>query len=122
MDSKTSETVEVHLDDITLNYTPTLVFDKHNPNWAASPEYNVVFLRASQNYCNDLYRVRGFLFLNEVYQQLGFPMTGAGAVLGWIFGESENVLVDFEIDPGDGGSINLTFNPLGVIVDQMDER
>lgn len=109
----------IKIDECELKYNPMVVFDRHNPNWSPTPEYCVLFLRASQNYLNDLYKVHGYLFLNEVYQQLGVPVTGAGQVLGWIFGESEDVLLDWT--PRKDGSFEILINPLGVIFDQIDE-
>lgn len=108
----------IKIDSMELKYNNVLNFDRHNHNWCPTIEYNVVFLRAVQNYCNDLYKARGYLFLNEVHQQLGFPVTGSGQVLGWIFGESEDVLLDWT--PRKDGSFEILINPLGVIVDQID--
>lgn len=61
------------------------IFDKLNPNWENTPEYNMLFLKAQQNYANDLLRAKGFLFLNDVYEMLGFPRTIAGQSVGWLY-------------------------------------
>lgn len=61
------------------------IFDKFNPNWESSPEYNMLFLKAQQNYANDLLRAKGYLFLNDVYEMLGFPRTIAGQSVGWFY-------------------------------------
>ena len=34
---------------------------------------------------NNLLKSRGYLFLNEVYEALGFPITKAGQVVGWLY-------------------------------------
>ena len=60
-------------------------FDSASINWEKNPETNLMFLRAQQQYANDLLVARGHLFLNEVYDMLGIERTKAGQVVGWIY-------------------------------------
>lgn len=108
-------------------------FDESNPNWSKSPEQNKFFLETAQNMLNDMLRSRGHLFLNEVYDNLGFERSAAGAVVGWIWndgniGEDGDGYVDFNIFQmndvtkrdfvnGYEPSILLDFNVDGVIYD-----
>lgn len=69
-------------------------FDELSIQYKQTPEYNLMFLRAQENYANDCLRMRGHVFLNEVYDNLGIPRTQAGAVVGWVR--------DAERDGGDG--------------------
>lgn len=48
-------------------------FDETNPNWEKNPDYNLMFLRAQENYANQRLRADGYLFLNDVYESLGIP-------------------------------------------------
>lgn len=59
-------------------------FDESCSEWNKDPEHNLYFLRAQQQYANDLLQSRGHLFLNEVYDMLGLPRSKAGQVVGWI--------------------------------------
>lgn len=59
-------------------------FDESCDQFKKNPEYNLMFLRNQQNYFNDLLRIRGNVFLNEVYDALGIPRTQAGAIVGWV--------------------------------------
>lgn len=70
-------------------------FDEASPHWSKTPEYNLIFLKAQQNYANDLLHARGHLFLNEVYDMLGIPRSQAGAVVGWVMSEHGDNFVDF---------------------------
>lgn len=109
-------------------------FDEYNPNWSEDPEYNKVYLRSMQNYFNDLLHARGHLFLNEVYNQLGFPHTQAGSVVGWVMSPDGDNYVDLGIfnslDPdrvrdfvnGREGSVLLDFNVDGVIYDKLGSK
>ena len=75
------------------------IFDKFNPNWDSTPEYNMLFLKAQQSYANDLLRVKGYLFLNDVYEMLGFPRTIAGQSVGWLY-DPRNCDIDSFVDFG----------------------
>lgn len=102
-------------------------FDEASRWWKKNPEMNKMFLTAQQNYMNDLLRLQGHLFLNEVYDALDMPRTSMGAVVGWVYGNGDGY-VDFGIfDPQDPASrdfincrernIWLDFNVDGVIYD-----
>lgn len=80
-----------------------------NPYWEETPEYNLMFLKAQQQYANDILRAKGFLFLNDVYKTLGLPESKAGQVVGWVYNE-ENPVGDNYVDFGiySGGSQNYS--------------
>lgn len=114
-------------------FSPYAVFfDQFNKNWKRDAELNKFFLKCQQNYANDLLHARGHIFLNEVYDMLGFDRTKAGAVVGWILtkdGTGDNY-VDFGIFNGDSerarafvngneSAILLDFNVNGTIFDQI---
>lgn len=74
------------------------IFDDSCIGWTKDPEYNMNFLKCQQNYCTEKLRSKGHLFLNEVYDILGFPRTKAGAMVGWVYDEEHpigNNFVDF---------------------------
>lgn len=74
-------------------------FDSSCLHWENDPDYNKMFLTRQQNWANDKLKAQGHLFLNEVYDMLGFPRTKAGAIIGWVFdpsGDGDNY-VDFGI-------------------------
>ena len=75
-------------------------FDESCPAWQNDPEYNLTFLKAQQQYANDLLRAQGRLFLNDVYKMLGIDITKAGQVVGWVYDPDHPVgdnFVDFGI-------------------------
>lgn len=107
-------------------------FDENNRNWQATPEFRFLFLKATQNWCNKQLDRDGFLFLNDVYDELGFPKTPAGSQVGWLIeskgGVDGFVSLGFE-DPhredsfldfmlGDQG-VWLDFNVDGVMWDKI---
>lgn len=74
-------------------------FDESSLYWEKDAEYNLMFLRAEQNYANDRLRARGYLFLNEVYERLGIKTTKAGQCVGWVY-NPENPNGDNYVDFG----------------------
>lgn len=109
-------------------------FDESCTNWSKSPEYNLTFLRAQQNWANDKLRAQGHLFLNEVYDALGMTRTQAGQIVGWVWDADKHGTgdgyVDFGIyqiaDPNNRAFVNglehtvgLDFNCDGVIIGKV---
>lgn len=101
-----------------------------NAGWTKNPELNLKFLKDVQKWANQKLKQRGYLFLNDVYEALGFNITQAGNIVGWIYDEEHpngDNFVDFGIydkdDPakirfvnGDDRSIILDFNVDGPIL------
>ncbi len=89
-------------------------------------QYNYAFLTQKQNWFNERLYATGAVFLNEVYEELGFPKTKAGQAVGWLtkgkggidgrisFGNSLDLLAYHDGDP-----ILLDFNVDGVIWDKI---
>lgn len=112
------------------SYSPYFkVFDHGNKYFSKATGQNMNFLMFQQNCANDMLRINGHLFLNEVYDMLGFPRTSAGAVVGWIYGEGDSFvdfgLTDFKREKvvdfinGYEDAIILDFNVDGVIYDKI---
>lgn len=110
-------------------------FDESSPEWEKDSEYNLMFLKAQQDFMNQKLRAQGYLFLNDVYDALGIPKTKAGQIVGWIYdpenGDGDNY-VDFGIyvitDERKRDFVNgyenvilLDFNVDGVIWDKIKE-
>ena len=105
-------------------------FDESSLQWRDNAELNLFFLRSQQNYFNDILHAQGFVFLNDVYKALGFPLTDAGQIMGWVIDEDTNNFIDFGIyeaynkDFINGGEpcILLTFNIDGVVYGRIDKK
>lgn len=92
--------------------------EETSTNWSPESEINLLFLRNTENYINDLLKMRGHVFLNDVYDQLGMKRTSHGAVAGWLF--RDNVLIAFmpnDLKPGE--DIVLEFDYDGIIYDRL---
>lgn len=97
--NETTVTETVKTMNPTLYSDYARFFDEASPCWQNDPEYNLMFLRAQQQYANDLLRAKGRLFLNDVYEMLGIEKTKAGQIVGWVY-DRENPNGDNFVDFG----------------------
>jgi hypothetical protein len=106
------------------------LFDKYNGNWKPSPDYNRFFLISQQEYANDRLRSKGHVFLNDIYDWLGFERTSIGQIVGWTinskdgdnyisFGLDASFNVRQPTDSFDGQTHLLDFNVEGIVWDQI---
>lgn len=81
------------------------IYDDGNVGWTKDPEHNLIFLKSQQRFCNEKLQQKGYLFLNDVYELLGYQKTWYGQIVGWIYDEEHPLgdnFVDFGIyDPND---------------------
>lgn len=92
------KTVEA-ADPVSMYSDYAKIYDAGCNGWTKDAEFNLMFLRHTQAQANDILKRRGYLFLNEVYDMLGFQRTKAGQVMGWIYDE-ENPIGDNFVDFG----------------------
>lgn len=74
-------------------------FDEYNPEWKNDPHYNLTFLTMQQTVWTDKLKADKVVFLNDVYNSLGFEKIPAGQYLGWAV-ENGDTCVDFGIWDG----------------------
>lgn len=72
-------------------------FDESSREWDPDPFMGRAFLRAQCAIANQILQSRGYIFLNEVYDMLGYEQTQMGAIVGWIKDGDGDGYVDFGI-------------------------
>lgn len=110
-------------------------FDEYNPMWKTDRQMNKAFLLSEQNHANDLLQIQGHVFLNQIYERLGFPHTPYGQLVGWVLKspkemevEDRDGYIDFgitnmsheasrEFINGQNPSVLLDFNVDGIVFD-----
>ena len=60
------------------------IFDKNNRNWKDNVDYNLMTLRACQQYLNYELIRKGHIFVNDFCDELDFEPTSNGQMDGWI--------------------------------------
>jgi hypothetical protein len=110
-------------------------FNDNNKRWHSTLIENQNFLRHAETYWNWRLQAYGHVFLNDIYQALGFEDTYDGQVVGWFkkpgvpcfisFGVDllENEGRNYHVDGRDDNEYNegwwLDFNVQGVILDLL---
>lgn len=95
-----------------------LPFNEGNPNWSEKTEYNQMYLRSEIAHLNLRLSAYGHVFLNEAYDELGFPRTQAGALSGWILGDDTQNSVNIKVHEKNG-EFRLEFITDGHIHDRI---
>ena len=49
----------------------TVKFNSKNPNWVNDQNHNHMFLFVQERYINDIIRLRGYIYLNQICELLG---------------------------------------------------
>ena len=88
-------------------------FNKNNQWYTGNRTMNEMYLKCQENYANEKLKYQGYLFLNDVYDMLGYTRTRDGQRMGWRDGNT----VKFNVSE-DG----LEFNVSGDISDILDEE
>ncbi len=78
-------------------------------------EYTELFIFNQQRYFNDLLKVRGHVFLNEILDAFALKRTCAGAMYGWLKGP---IHISMEYSEEEKG-FYLTFNCEETIYDKI---
>ena len=91
---KTTKKTSVEYDPNVNKYSR--MFDElSSKEWDPNPDYNVSNLLGRQQYFNDMLHAHRYLFLNDVYKELGYPVTAYGQDMGWVIDEdTPNAVVD----------------------------
>ena len=110
------------------------IFDEYNSNWSDVPHQNQMFLSSQMTYANMKLRAKGRVYLNDVYDMLGFERTEEGQVVGWVDNsENGDSYIDFgvwngsvydgmEWVTGNREGIMLDFNVDGVVLELAKKK
>lgn len=92
-----------------------VVFDKRSYEWTTDLKVCLMFLKHLEAHCNELLQARGWLFLRDVYEKLGLPVTRDSCLVGWIYEEGNESGDNSE----DKKSYVIDFNVDGNIIDRI---
>lgn len=94
-------------------------FNQSVASWTDDGKFNRAYLRTAQGYFNELLMARGYVFLRDVYERLGFLVTKESIVVGWYYDRKDpetHNYIDFGLDgTEEGPNFMLDFNVDGDI-------
>ena len=100
-----------------------IIFDERSYGWSNLQRINLIFLKQQESFFNELLRKRGYLFLRDVYEGLGLPITKESCIVGWIYDEKNNKIGDnfvaFDIRETNSSNYIVDFNVDGEIIDRL---
>lgn len=103
-------------------------FDESNPIWEKDHGYNRTTLENKQKWWNFKLKTRGYVFLNEILEDLKFEPVPEGQLVGWLYDTDRgDGYIDFghikypDFMAGYERSVILDFNVDGVIYDLLDK-
>lgn len=129
VEKETEAVVGIEKKILELHSMFAKVFDSECAAWTKDQEFNLAFLKQQEDYFNNVLRIRGYVFLNEVYAALGIPRTKLGQIYGWVYDENKprisfgldkfQIRKGQEIVNGYSDGIILNFNVHGDILNMI---
>lgn len=89
------------------------VFNSDCKNWFESEDCNLLYLRATEQYFNDVLRERGYVFLRDILEYLGFPVTRESLFVGWLYDPSRKFAdnhIEFGLSNTNRGNTDIKMN------------
>lgn len=94
-------------------------YNQNMPSWTEDGKLNLAYLRMTQSYFNELLMARGYVFLRDIYEKLGIPVSKESIVVGWYYdrtNQEAHNYIDFGLDgTEEGPNFTLDFNVDGDI-------
>lgn len=98
-----------------------IMFNEKCSQWEDNAEFNQLFLINIRKRVNLQLECYGHVFLNEVYDLLGYKRTPLGAIMGWVYEEDKKIDFGLTEEYYKNPTVNvpLHFNIDGVIVNKI---
>lgn len=83
-------------------------FGPNCSNWDGDPRFNRMFLKAQEDYANELLSYRGYVLLSQVYGGIGIPLRKKEELTaGWVL---EDWPIEFHMEDISDETIEVDFN------------
>lgn len=92
-------------------------FDKTCSQWKNDKIQNRMTIRYYERYFDDLLSIRGYVFLRDIYEAFGIPITEESILVGWYYDENNPIgdnFIEFNVIEG-SDYFDIDFNVDGNI-------
>ena len=89
----------------------TRTFDRTCIFWDEDQKVNELYLKTIEAYLNTLLDSKGYVFLRDIYERLGFPVSYDSLFVGWVKGS----YIDLVLNQEESGDWCVDFCPDGDI-------
>ena len=97
-------------------------FDESCYGWTDDKEYLFMYLKHLEKNFNELLVKRGYVFLRDIYEMLGIPITKTSCIVGWKV-DREHLMgdnfIEISIQEDENSKLWLDFNVDGNIIDRL---
>lgn len=85
----------------------TITFDKNCAGWTENNENNLLFLRNTAAYLEDLFKYRGYVYLNQIHENFGIGWNTNDKNICYSVGDDKRFRLTFEFEPANDGKIQI---------------
>lgn len=102
-------------------------FDSSCKGWSSDRKLNLIFLRSCEQSANTMLKLHKYVFLRDVYEQLGIPISKSSLFVGWYCDDSNSFgdnYIDFGLpktNKGNSPNVILDFNVDGDITNRFKD-
>lgn len=136
-----TEDVAIKVDDLNATTYSVRFGEDTSPFYQTSREYNIMRIKQTEREANRLLKLKGFMFLNDIYKMLDMKPTKVGQLVGWMYNPDDEsipsyISIDYtswkEMDASDPRMMELeaegnnkfydlwlSFTPDGCIIDKI---
>lgn len=80
----------------------TIIFDETCPAWRLDADYNLLYLRLQAVDIEDLFNLRGYVYLNQIYECFGIGWNPSLVNVCYLLGSRA---IEFKFEPVENGRI-----------------
>lgn len=89
-------------------------FNRNSPYWTTLKSVNENFIECMKKHFDGVLQLRGYVFLKDIYEYLGLPITRDSIIVGWIYDPKKYIGIEYENTSG--SDFMLKFKTDGIIL------
>ena len=75
-----------------------IIFNELSTNWENNIEWDLLYVKTQSHYMLDFYMIKGYLYLNTIYENLGLAWNPEEDNVCWIYKRDGELKIEFSYD------------------------